>query len=78
MNLTYALLFLPLITGVLASAICRYEHQAGGWKQLVSLPVTRMRQSVYGKVHHIDAPRTSYAVIILGCHLRSRNHKGTL
>ena len=41
MNLTYALLFLPLITGVLASAICRYEHQAGGWKQLLALPVTR-------------------------------------
>ena len=43
MNLTYALLFLPLITGVLASAICRYEHQAGGWKQLLALPVTRGR-----------------------------------
>ncbi|GAA0292058.1 hypothetical protein GGQ92_002611 [Gracilibacillus halotolerans] len=42
-NLTYALLFLPLITGVLASVICRYEHQAGGWKQLLSLPVTRWR-----------------------------------
>lgn len=41
MNLTYALLFLPLITGVLASLICRYEHQAGGWKQLLSLPVHR-------------------------------------
>ena len=41
MNLTYALLFLPLITGVLASTICRYEHQAGGWKQLLALPVTR-------------------------------------
>jgi lantibiotic transport system permease protein len=43
MNLTYALLFLPLITGVLASFICRYEHQAGGWKQLLALPVTRGR-----------------------------------
>ncbi|MCF3944982.1 ABC transporter permease [Oceanobacillus alkalisoli] len=41
MNLTYALLFLPLITGVLASSICRYEHQAGGWKQLLALPVRR-------------------------------------
>ncbi|WP_077623010.1 ABC transporter permease [Sediminibacillus massiliensis] len=41
MNLTYALLFLPLITGVIASVMCRYEHQAGGWKQLLSLPVTR-------------------------------------
>lgn len=41
MNFTYALLFLPLITGVLASVICRYEHQAGGWKQLLAMPVTR-------------------------------------
>lgn len=41
MNMVYALLFLPLITGVIASLICRYEHQAGGWKQLLSLPVTR-------------------------------------
>lgn len=42
MNVTYALLFLPLITGVFASTICRYEHQAGGWKQLLSLPVSRV------------------------------------
>ncbi|MFT9816831.1 ABC transporter permease [Lysinibacillus sp. NPDC056185] len=41
MNLTYALLFLPLIAGVFASLICRYEHQCGGWKQLLALPVTR-------------------------------------
>lgn len=41
MNLTYALLFLPLITGVFASVVCRYEHQAGGWKQLLALPVSR-------------------------------------
>lgn len=41
MNLTYALLFLPLMTGVLAGLICRYEHQAGGWKQLLALPITR-------------------------------------
>jgi len=41
MNLTYALLFLPLIAGVLTSLICRYEHQSGGWKQLLALPVTR-------------------------------------
>ncbi|MGM8216746.1 ABC transporter permease [Bacillaceae bacterium W0354] len=42
-NFTYALLFLPLITGVLAGIICRYEHQAGGWKQLLALPVTRVK-----------------------------------
>ncbi|MCT1902417.1 ABC transporter permease [Oceanobacillus sojae] len=41
MNFTYAILFLPLISGVLASVICRYEHQEGGWKQLLALPVTR-------------------------------------
>ncbi|WP_341302485.1 ABC transporter permease [Lysinibacillus sp. FSL H8-0500] len=41
MNFTYALLFLPLITGVLAGSICRYEHQAGGWKQLLALPLSR-------------------------------------
>jgi len=43
MNLMYALLFLPLIAGVFASLICRYEHQSGGWKQLLALPVTRGR-----------------------------------
>ncbi|NBJ69202.1 MULTISPECIES: ABC transporter permease [Clostridia] len=43
MNGTYALLFLPLITGVLASVVCRYEHQAGGWKHLLALPVTRSK-----------------------------------
>lgn len=41
MNLIYALLFLPLITAVFAGLICRYEHQAGGWKQLLAMPVTR-------------------------------------
>lgn len=41
MNFSYALLFLPLVTGVLASMICRYEHQAGGWKLLLTLPVKR-------------------------------------
>ena len=41
MSLTYSLLFLPLVTGVLAGLICRYEHQEGGWKQLLALPVSR-------------------------------------
>lgn len=40
-DLVYGLLFLPLMTGVFACLICRYEHQAGGWKQLLALPVTR-------------------------------------
>lgn len=42
MNATYGLLFLPLMTGVLAGIICRYEHQEGGWKQLLALPLTRV------------------------------------
>src|SRR5690625_1173650 len=40
-NLPYALLLLPLISGVVASLVCRYEHQADGWKQLLTLPVSR-------------------------------------
>ena len=54
MNLPYSILFLPLVTGVLASLVCRYEHQAGGWKQLLALPVTR------GKVF-----AAKYALILL-------------
>ncbi|WP_130860583.1 ABC transporter permease [Gracilibacillus phocaeensis] len=42
-NVNYGSLFLPLITAVFAGIICRYEHQAGGWKQLLALPVTRGR-----------------------------------
>lgn len=40
-NITYGLLLLPLITGVLAGLVCRYEHVEGGWKQLLTLPVSR-------------------------------------
>ncbi|GIN86434.1 ABC transporter permease [Heyndrickxia sporothermodurans] len=37
----HALLFLPLLTGIFSAFVCRYEHQGGGWKQLLALPVTR-------------------------------------
>jgi hypothetical protein len=37
----HALLLLPLLTGVFAAFICRYEHAGGGWKQLLALPVSR-------------------------------------
>jgi lantibiotic transport system permease protein len=43
MILAHALLFLPLLAGIYAALICRYEHAGGGWKLLVSLPVTRTR-----------------------------------
>lgn len=41
MSLPHALLFLPLMTGVFAAFVCRYEHIGGGWKQLLTLPVRR-------------------------------------
>lgn len=37
----HAMLFLPIFTGVFASCICRFEHAAGGWKQVLVLPVSR-------------------------------------
>jgi hypothetical protein len=45
MAMLHALLFLPLLTGVFAAFVCRYEHVGGGWKQLLALPVSR--SSVY-------------------------------
>ena len=41
MSMTHGILFLPLLTGIFSSFICRYEHVGGGWKQLLSLPVSR-------------------------------------
>ncbi|ALS25920.1 membrane protein [Paenibacillus sp. 32O-W] len=41
MALLHGLLFLPLLAGVFAAFICRYEHAGGGWKQIFVLPVSR-------------------------------------
>jgi hypothetical protein len=41
MILLHAVLFLPLLVGIFSASICRYEHQHGGWKQLLAMPVTR-------------------------------------
>ncbi len=41
MSMMHALLFLPVLTGLFAALICRAEHSDGGWKMLLSLPVTR-------------------------------------
>lgn len=41
MVMVHAVLFLPLLAGIFSAALCRYEHQSGGWKQLLSLPVKR-------------------------------------
>lgn len=43
MAMMHALLFLPLLTGVFAAFVCRYEHVGGGWKQLLAMPVTRSK-----------------------------------
>ncbi|OMF32628.1 hypothetical protein BK133_14065 [Paenibacillus sp. FSL H8-0548] len=37
----HAMLFLPILTGILSAFVCRYEHTGGGWKQLLTLPVSR-------------------------------------
>lgn len=39
--MTYGMLFLPIIIGVLAAFVCRFEHLNGGWKQMLALPVSR-------------------------------------
>jgi len=49
MTIGHSILFLPLLTGVFSSFICRYEHISGGWKQLLSLPVSR-RNVYIGKL----------------------------
>ena len=49
MTISHAILFLPLLTGIFSSFICRYEHAGGGWKQLLSLPVSR-RQVYFVKI----------------------------
>lgn len=45
MVMLHGMLILPIITGVLSASICRYEHNGGGWKQLLAMPVSRA--SVY-------------------------------
>ncbi|WP_141502180.1 ABC transporter permease [Paenibacillus luteus] len=42
MSSFHAMLFLPILTGILSAFVCRYEHAGGGWKQLLTLPVSRV------------------------------------
>lgn len=37
----HSMLFLPILTGVFSAFVCRYEHGGGGWKQLLTLPISR-------------------------------------
>ncbi|AZK45443.1 ABC transporter permease [Paenibacillus lentus] len=41
MVMLHGMLFLPIMAGLFAAFICRYEHTGGGWKQLLVLPVSR-------------------------------------
>ncbi|WP_172197876.1 ABC transporter permease [Saccharibacillus qingshengii] len=41
MTLLHALLFMPMMAGIFSAFVCRYEHAGGGWKQILSLPVSR-------------------------------------
>jgi lantibiotic transport system permease protein len=40
-SMFYAMLFLPILAGIYAALVCRYEHADGGWKQLLALPVSK-------------------------------------
>jgi hypothetical protein len=37
----YAPLIFPVMAGVYAAFVCRFEHISGGWKQLFALPIKR-------------------------------------
>ncbi|GGN99930.1 ABC transporter permease [Saccharibacillus kuerlensis] len=41
MSLIHAMFFLPMLTGIFSAFVCRYEHEGGGWKQILSLPISR-------------------------------------
>ncbi|WP_110929824.1 ABC transporter permease [Paenibacillus bouchesdurhonensis] len=41
MVMLHGMLFLPIMAGLFAAFVCRYEHTGGGWKQLLVLPVSR-------------------------------------
>lgn len=43
MGFAHGLLFMPLLAGLFAAFVCRYEHDSGGWKQLLALPVHRSK-----------------------------------
>ncbi|GAA3400402.1 ABC transporter permease [Paenibacillus hodogayensis] len=58
MGTLHAVFMLPVLAGILAAWVCRYEHVGGGWKQLLALPVKRT--TVY-------AAKLAVIVGLLGC-----------
>lgn len=39
----YSLFFYPLMVGVFAAFVCRYEHLGNGWNRLFSFPISRFQ-----------------------------------
>src|SRR5690606_17918342 len=37
----YGSVFYPIISGLIATILCRFEHAGGGWKQILTLPVSK-------------------------------------
>lgn len=37
----YGSVFFPILSGILATTLCRFEHTGGGWKQMFALPISR-------------------------------------
>jgi hypothetical protein len=69
MSIMHAMLFLPVLSGIFAALVCRYEHHDGGWKMLLSLPVTRL--SVYLSkyvmiIGLLAAVQLTFLIMVLG------------
>lgn len=75
MSVFHALLFLPILTGVFSSFICRYEHVGGGWKALLALPVSRASVFI-SKFLIVAALLALTQLIFLGCFIIASNIHG--
>jgi hypothetical protein len=77
MVMLHGIFILPIITGVLSAFICRYEHTGGGWKQLLTLPVSRT--AVYFAKLSIVAGLLAFCqLLMLGAFLISGGFHGLL
>lgn len=75
MGMLHALLFLPILSGIFAAFICRYEHSGGGWKQLLVLPVTRTGV-FFAKYSVVIAMLAFMQILFLGAMLLVGSIKG--
>ncbi|OUS78628.1 hypothetical protein B1748_00695 [Paenibacillus sp. MY03] len=71
----HALLLLPILTGIFSSFVCRYEHNGGGWKATLSLPVSRT--ALYGaKFIMVAALLAAVQLIMIGALLAASAVQG--